>query len=79
MEIGYQRRHCFKQVSESTLAYISDCPIKFVLNLMKDYNEECLNSSFNEDIQSNSSFDESSLDLSNLNITSELDTSHAKS
>lgn len=41
------RRHSFKNISETTLAYISDSPIKFTLNVMKDYNEECLNASFN--------------------------------
>ena len=33
--IDYMRRHSFKNISESTLAYISDCPIKFTLNVMK--------------------------------------------
>jgi hypothetical protein len=47
--IDYLRRHCFKNISEATLAYISDCPIKFNLNVMKDYNEECLNASFNNE------------------------------
>jgi hypothetical protein len=50
--IDYMRRHCFKNISESTLAYISDCPMKFTLNVMKEYNEECLNASFNEDVDS---------------------------
>ena len=33
--IDYMRRHSFKNISESTLAYISDCPVKFTLNVMK--------------------------------------------
>lgn len=52
--IDYLRRHSFKNISESTLAYISDCPIKFTLNVMKDYNEECLNASFNNEDYSES-------------------------
>ena len=36
--VDYMRRHCFKNISEATLAYISDCPVKFSLNVMKDYN-----------------------------------------
>jgi hypothetical protein len=48
-KIDYMRRHSFQNISESTLAYMSDCPIKFTLNVMKDYNEEVLNASFNED------------------------------
>lgn len=47
-EINYLRRHCLKEISERTLAYLSDCPIKLTLHIMKDYNEECLHSSFNE-------------------------------
>ena len=41
------RSYSFKNISETTLAYISDSPIKFTLNVMKDYNEECFNASFN--------------------------------
>jgi len=48
-KIDYMRRHSFQNISESTLAYMSDCPIKFTLNVMKDYNEEVLNASFNND------------------------------
>lgn len=47
--IDYLRRHTFQNISESTLAYISDCPIKFTLNVMKDYNEEVVNASFNNE------------------------------
>jgi hypothetical protein len=47
--IDYMRRHSFQNISESTLAYMSDCPIKFTLNVMKDYNEEVLNASFNNE------------------------------
>lgn len=36
--IDYMRRHSFRNISETTLAYISDCPIKFNINVMKDYN-----------------------------------------
>ena len=45
------RRHSFRNISESTLAYISDCPVKFSVNVMKDYNEEVLNASFNEEYE----------------------------
>lgn len=58
--IDYMRRHSFKNISESTLAYLSDCPIKFTLNVMKDYNEECLNASFNSEL---SDSEQSSSDL----------------
>lgn len=43
------RRHSFQNISESTLAYMSDCPIKFTLNVMKDYHDEVLNASFNDE------------------------------
>ena len=46
--IDYMRRHVFKRVSESTLAYLSDCPMKVTLNILKDYYPECLNASLNE-------------------------------
>lgn len=79
--MNYLRRHCFKEVSESTLAYISDCPMKLTLNLMKDYNEECLNTSFNQDLQR--SVDETSslhdTSVSNLDITKELENFDTKS
>ena len=59
-ELHYLRRHAFKEVSESTLAYVSDCPIRLTLKVMKDYNEECLNSSFNQDLSFSVNHDEGS-------------------
>jgi hypothetical protein len=66
-------RHCFKNISEATLAYISDCPIKFTLNVMKDYNEECLNASFNDDADSEEgTVLDTSLSNSNFDTKSEI-------
>lgn len=69
-KIDYLRRHSFQNISESTLAYMSDCPIKFTLNVMKDYNEEVLNASFNNDDYSEDN-DQSELDKSMTSQNSE--------
>jgi hypothetical protein len=68
-KIDYLRRHSFQNISESTLAYMSDCPIKFTLNVMKDYNEEVLNASFNNDDYSEDN-EQSELDRSLTSLNS---------
>lgn len=68
-KIDYMRRHSFQNISESTLAYMSDCPIKFTLNVMKDYNAEVLNASFNNDEYSEDN-EPSELDRSMTSINS---------
>ena len=33
-------KHSFRNVTENTLAYLADCPVKFTLNLVFDYDDE---------------------------------------
>ena len=54
-------RHSLRNITEQTLAYISDCPMRFTLNLLFEYDDDLSNMTSSFICQSESSLNISSL------------------
>lgn len=42
-EINYMFKHSMKNITEHTLAYLADCPLRLSLNLILEYDDELSN------------------------------------